>query len=318
MNIYSPQGQNEEVSPEQRRATEDKPRANYQRYVDPTGEFSSQELAASFWYVRHKALLRRIFIASLIITSFILWGTSLWAWGEYAFYGYESDITLFAQMSHFPDYTALAVHFAAQPLQIVDTQIVQSSSGKYDSLSDVTNPNTRFLAQATFHYSIDGQPTDQQTAFILPTQTNILGALGVDTGGIPGNATLMIDSVHWTRLSSHTIANPQAWQDDRLNFVLTNLLFAAPGGASSLTANLISFDLTNDTSYSYDTPQFLLGLYDQQALVGVIPFQLPSFASAQTQHLDLRSFAPNLNVTTVQVFPQINVYDQDSYSPLPN
>lgn len=312
INLYSQQDNG--PSPEQLAIeAAAKKKANYRLYIDPTGEFSNKDLAYSFWYVQHKVLLYRLLVVFLVALSIIFWVFSLFRWGEYLIFGLAEDAQLFQAVSVVPNYTSLQQHFAAQQLQVLNTHIVPSGANSYDAVSELTNPNGHFLVQFDYHYVIDGLRTDSQHAFLLPNETRIIGFLGLKSSSYPGVANLVLERVAWKRISPHAITLPKAWQDDRLNFTISDFIFTPSGAGDGLQVNSISLSLTNNSAYAYKEPHFLLGLYNQDMLVGVAPFQLPSLASLETQKIDLRTFVPNIQVTTVQVYPLINVYDPTVY-----
>ena len=64
-----------------------KPTINVDRYVDPTGEYTTKQLRLSEWYVRNRQLLGQIGTGALILfaVGFNLYG--LFAWGNYLVFG---------------------------------------------------------------------------------------------------------------------------------------------------------------------------------------------------------------------------------------
>ena len=288
---------------------------SFEKYVDPTGEFSSKDLCFSLWYVRHRVGLYRLLVASLAIAGAVLWAFSLWQWGNFLIFGLANDIALDRQASRFIDYRPAEQYFAAAPLQVLSTEIFPGGVDKYDAVSEVGNSNDRFLARGTYYYIIDGERTAAKSFFILPGESALLAELGVKSSGGPGSAQLVIETMNWKRISSHQIKDPKSWQEARLNFSLNDFVFTPLANAGGAKANVITFSLANQSPYGYVAPHFYVGLYQQDVMVGVAPLSVDSFASLETKKIDLRNFVSALTATSAKIFPLINVYDTAVYLP---
>lgn len=290
-------------------------KSNFEKYVDPTGEFDSQELRYGLWYMRHRVGLYRLLVGGLVAISVALWGFSLWQWGDYLFFGLTSDLALERQASRSINYRQVEEHFVAAPLQVLSTDIFPGGVDKYDAVSEVGNPNDRFLARGTYRYLIDGEKTEAKPFFILPGESTLLAELGIKNSSAPGNAQLVIETMDWKRISSHQIKDPKAWQEARLDFALNDFVFTPLTNARGAKANVITFSLVNQSPYGYVAPQFYIGLLNQDSLVGVMPLSVDMLASLETKKIDLRNFVNTLSASSLKLFPLINVYDPAVYLP---
>lgn len=288
-------------------------RPDYRKYDDTTGEFGTKELGYSLWFVKHKLALYRIVVALLIMFSATFWGVSLFKW---VFYGGEmlSNKEFEGKLTEFENYGEIQKQFSPEQLIINSTNIFPGGENKFDLVSEVKNPNLRFLAKLKYYYIIGGATTTLQEMVLLPGEENFIAALGVDGSGLEGsNALLQIVDLEWERLSPHVYKNPQEWQNERLNFEVGDFSFSNQMTQSELKVNRIFFILKNSSPFSFKEPKFYIALYDNETLVGIMHLQTPDFRSLEEKKIDLRNFVANLQVQSVKVFPLINLYDQSIY-----
>jgi hypothetical protein len=305
-NLYNQQ-QNEPVIPAPKR--EDLPRSDFRKYQDPTGEFDNKQFRYSLWWVSHKVLLYRVLVIGLIAINVLLWGISIGRWGAYVF-GFGDHKSVEMSLSRFANYSATNERLSPKPLQIGSTNVFSSGVGKVDAVNEVTNPNDKFTATITYAYVTNGTSTPEEQVTILAGQSGLISTLGIPEDLATGPVALHVLYVHWKRISSHKVADPIAFQNDRLKFAVSNFSFKTPAMNPDLKTNQVAFTLKNESPYSYKQPEFLVGLYNQNTLVGVLPFQLPDMYSMDERQVDLRSFASSLLVTEISVFPLIDVYDK--------
>lgn len=287
----------------------------YEKYDDPSGDFTGQELKYSFWYVRHRLLIHRIVIIFLIVLSAGTGLYSLFQLGTYVLFGLGQSSAVDQSLTSFENYTLSQPRFAPQPLQVVATNVFSGGVGKYDLVADVVNPNPRFRVSFEYYFSYNDAKTVLQTTTLLPGEHRPVASLGLMGEVYPTNATLVIQNIAWQRLSNHDYLDPTAWQNERLNFLVSNFEFAPQLDGSSANAETIRFTLTNQSAYSYKVAKFYVGLYLDQNLVGVLPLTIDAFKSSASKQIDLRSFGANFEVNDVKVFPLINVYDDSVYLP---
>jgi hypothetical protein len=173
------------------------------------------------------------------------------------------------------------------------------------------------VADVQYRFILNATSTELLSTKILASQSGILSALGLpeDLAGT-GEITLKIEKINWKRINNHSVPDAISWQSERLNFVVSEPLFqTAFSNADSLAANRVSFKLKNNSAFSYKTPSFIIALYSGESLVGVMTTQTSNFLAGEEKFIDLRNFAPNLQVTDIRVFPQIDIYDNSVILP---
>ncbi len=313
LNIYN--ANNHSTSPTGRAPVVAAKKVNYEKYVDPSGEFTGQELKYGFWYVRHRLLLYRILVGTLMALAAGTAFFSLFALGKYLIFGLQESAEVDRGLTSFENYTVLNSRFAAKPLEVLSTAVYSGGVGKYDLVADVVNSNPRFLVTFDYYFSFNGTKTPSQTTTLLPRENRPVAYLGLSADTYPDSAVLTIDNIAWKRLSNREFLDPETWQRERLNFLVSNFEFIPQFDESGANAEIIRFTLTNQSAYSYKTARFYVGLYLDQNLVGLLPLSLDNFTSLASKNIDLRSFGSNLSVNEVKIFPLVNVYDDAVYLP---
>lgn len=288
---------------------------SFEKYTDPTGEFSSKKLKYSLWYIEHKVILYKIFLVILVVFIIVSWGISFWWWGKYILYGFGEDQNLGRTLANFTNFSNLSSTYKPVPLSIINTYIIPGGTEKYDVVAEVANSNNRFLARFDYHFIIDGVKTLTRQGVLLPGENKFFGHFGLESSVSPGAPVFILENVSWQRISNHDVPDTKLWQEDHLRFLVSDFEFIRTESSEGAAAHIIKFKITNNTPYSYVAPQFYVGLFLQQSLVGVFPVTVNKFKSLETRIIDLRSFVPNLQVSDIQIFPLINIYDPEVYLP---
>ncbi len=316
LNIYSQQnGDRSSAGTPTSDNTSKLPKPSFTRYTDPTSEFTTSEFKWGFWFARNRVLLYRVAVGVLIGLSVIFWLFVLVKGASLALYSLESGSKLDRDLSYFYDYTVFHPAYSPAPLLIAGTQILPGGVKKYDLIGEVTNPNSRFYISFDYYFVIDGTPTPAKHSFLLPGETRMVTYLGFDQSDYPSGGELVISNWQWRRISNHDIVDVATWQAERLNFKVSDFSFLRSGGPEGAAANIIKFNLSNASSYSFADTNFQVGLYQGDSLVGILSLNLPRFKSGETRAVDLRSFVVGLNVTDVKVLPLIDIYNNSVYLP---
>lgn len=283
------------------------------KYEDPTQEFTSQELKWGFWYVKHKALLYKVSLIGLIAINsvFIIFG--LWQWGIYLL-GIPDAQRVQSSLSASVNYTGIHLHFSAQPVQAINTQIFSSRENKYDAVADLINPNSRFLATFDYYFVIGETKTPVQKTFLMPGESRLVAHLGIADGA--GSAPqIVLENIKYERISAHKVADTGSWQAYRLNFQVSDFVFLKSLAQEGANTDALQFKLTNASPYSYVNADFYVGLLQNGQMVGILPLHLDSINSMETKDIDLRNFSSGLSVTEIALYPIINLYDEGVYAP---
>lgn len=291
-----------------------KSKVSYQKYVDPTNEFGAKEFKWAIWYVKNKLLLYRVGLISLIAFCAGTIGFSLWR----GFIILYSDFTVKPEVERglamSIDYTALHPRFNPAPLEILNSYVLSGGTGKVDVLSEAVNPNLRYIVYFDYYYDFGGIATARQNGYLLPGESRPIAVFGLEAAEYFGSPNLVMENVSFKRIDAHAIADVASWQEERINFSVENFKYSY-AGEEGKNAHAVRFTLINNSAYGYKNPKFLLGLYQNGSLVGLMPFDQVDFDSLETREIDLRNFVENLAVSEIRLFPVIDLYNEEVYLP---
>jgi len=314
LNIYNQKNNNHDGDLTPSASPTKRAKVDAGRFEDVTGEFTTSQFKRSLWYVTHKVLLYKLTVGILIATSIGLWVFSLINWGDYVVNGIKSDINLYTNLVGFPNYSGIHEHYSPAPIKIAGVNAYVGSLKTSDLVAEVSNVNKNFIVHFDYYFVAGGQKTPTQKGFLLAGESKPLVYFGFKDGGV-GSVDLVVENLSWKRLTAHIVSDPIAWQNNRLNFVIKDFSFvpSSPQASGEITANVIKFNLINNSSYGYRDGVFVAGLMQNGGLVGVMPLILTDLKSLESRAIDLRNFSDGLNITDVQVFPVIDIYNKDVY-----
>lgn len=287
--------------------------ADFNKYEDPSGEFSSSEFKRGLWYVKHKLLLYKLLVGFLIAWIVIFGGYALITLADYLIFGIVSDINLHKQLTSFPNYTNIQPKYAPIPLQIQGVNSLPGGSASLDLVAQVVNPNKNFIVYFDYYFNAGDQKTLSQRGFLLAGETKPLVYFGLK-GDFSGGVNLTLENVTWKRLRAQEIKDPSAFQAERLNFVINNFSFISQGASGGLGANVVKFDLKNESAYGYRDANFVVALMNGGGgISAVMPLLIKDFRAGETRNIDLRNFVLNLPAEDVYLVPLIDTYNKEVY-----
>lgn len=314
LNIYNFKNRDRDGTVEDQIGKNNLPRqAGFIRYEDPNREFSSKELQMSLWYLKNKSLLYKISAAMLILINLGLIGFNVWQWSAFLA-GYQKFQAVERSLVSSMNYAIINTHFAGQPVQVVRTDVLSGREGSYDVVSELVNPNERFLVRFDYYFVVNGKKTSVQKTFLLPGESRFAPLLGVKEV-INGTPAIVLENIAYERISNRVVSDISVWQKYRLNFTVSDFVFVKSVAQDSGSVDAVQFTLVNNSPYNYVAPDFYVALLQYGQLVGVLPLHVERFNSLEVKHVDLRSFVPNLSVSDIAVYPVINIYDDTVYVP---
>ena len=288
-----------------------------QQYVDTSGSLGSKELVRGIWYVRHKLLIRKILLGLLTTWCVITAGIGIFVWGKYVSFDVWNDRDLYvSQVLEFPNYTAIQPLYEARQIVLGDVDIFRGSEDTYDFVTSVSNPNTAMIAFVTFHYEFPNGQTPPQMATLLPGRDGFLTLVGFESDAFPSRAQVVIDDIAWDRINPHFIQDPLGYMDARLQFLPENLVFTPAGVDEATLGSRLTFDLTNNSVYSYWQADFLIELFRGSQRVGVLFLAETTFTAGETRSIDYQLFQNLQSVSRINVTPLINVFDDSVFLPV--
>lgn len=286
-------------------------KSSLDRYVDPTGELTNKSLKFGEWYVRNRLLLRQIFVGFLTVWCVGFGGYSLYAWGKWIAIDIWADNRMQAELTQ-PQipWTYWRDTLAPQELAVAPVQALPSGVDKVDFLALTDNPNQHWTAVVTYHFVYGPAETDPQTTYIYPGQRKALLSLGNTNDGAP---QLVIDKTEWQRFNSHQIANAGAYLVERFNFAVTDVVFTPASADTGVSTHSLMFNVINASAYSFWSAKFTVLYFDGEQIVGVKQIAVPQFRAGETRAQEIKSLASQLNVTGVQIIPEMDPYSAATF-----
>ena len=286
---------------------------NLSRYVDPSGGISNRQLRFGEWYVSHKMIFGKISVGLLAAWCALSIGFSVFSWGNYIFFGYNEDQqNLREQTQLVADYTAIQSTYVPRPPQVNNVLVFNSAPGRYDFVAQLKNSNERWVANVRYFFTFSGAKTQVHETTLLPGESRPVVVFGHESSVYPASSKFIIESIAWDRVNPHRIRDVASYMKPRLDFSAEDVttLEAGLGGAST---HQVSFNLVNNTAYSYWEPEFYVEILNGGQLSGVIYMALDGIQAGEAVPVDLRSFADELPVSSIGIAPVINIFDPDVY-----
>lgn len=284
------------------------------RYQGSKEDLSYRELRLGKWYVRNKTKVANLGIGVLLIFAITTVGYSLVMWIGYAAIGFQQDARNAAvSVSQFQDYTLLKPTFNPEALAIGRTITISQGNDRRDLITEVRNPNSNWIATVRFGYSDGTTEPRIFTQQILPTARTLLADLGAPGTGT--RASLQVYDISWERIDNKRISNPPSFMAPRLNFTLEDLDIRRYD-ASLETPASVAFTVYNDTAYGYWDGDFYVVLYSGESIVAVRPLRIDRFEAGSRESVQFNFGSDRLNVSDVELLPNIDVFDGTSYLPV--
>ena len=276
-------------------------------------QVSNFQLKASYWYVSHKAQVRRAFTGGLIVVCLALYSYSFYQLGLFLIVQGPEELKQLDQLTASSlNYRAINTRQQPRPLQIVSFDATGSSDGVTDFVVRLRNPNDQFAARpVTIQLLSGGATVATKQTFILPTEEKLVTFFGQS---VSSSATASIVATDWTRVRDFT-----EFAQARLQFQISNIDFKTSqqsGIRGELPISVLSFDITNDSAYSY----WHVGTYASlktQGRVGAINFTtVDQLRSGETQTVEMRWFEPVPPTSQVEILTEVDILDPTVYMPV--
>jgi hypothetical protein len=283
---------------------------------DPV-EFSERQLKFAYWYVSHKAFLKKILIVFLIILNLVFWSYGIYGSVNYFFIERVQFDQMLKELSHnIVNYSAFRAKNQPQSFKILSSNILPSGKEKYDLTAKVSNPNQNWRAEFDYKFIFDGGETVSRKGFILPGEEKFLFGLAVESKRKPSQVNLDLQNIKWQRLDPHQIPDYASWSKERLNFEITDVKFLPAVIKDESPISKVTFSVTNRTAYNFWNVGFYILLYRGTSLAGANYITLEQCISGEKRDVEVSWFEVMPTVTKVQILPEVNIFDPAIYMPV--
>lgn len=272
----------------------------------------------SVWFVAHRAFLRRVAYGLLIGFDAVLLLFVLWTFLDSFAVSYTDDQREVAKIAVLGqnDLRAYTVSNAGDPIVESPVRVFSLGNGRTDFYTELSNPNTDWWVEFSYSFVHESGATQVESGFLLPSQTKPVIALAVQTQSAVREANLVLSQIKWHRVDRHVISDYQAWQDQRLNFKISDAVFTKETGFEKETFGRTQFTVFNNTAFGYYSPRFYVMLKRGSAVVGINQATVASLGPGETTEVVLNWFGTIPSVSSVEVIADVAVFNASVYMPL--
>lgn len=276
-------------------------------------QLTEQELKAGYWWVTHRARVKRAAVIFLIVLDAALVGYGAYGWLDWAFLsGARERANIAASVQSFTDYEFFRQANAPKDLVIESPVVLPSGNGAYDLLARVRNPNAGWWAEIAFRFPGAGEAL--RNAFVLPGENAYLHRLGLVSDTRPATARPELVEVRWRRVDPH-VARPDyaTWSAERLQLSAEQVTFAPPAPGTPVPSSAASFTLVNGSAFGYREVGVTVVLLSGTKIIAANAVTLDRIRAGERRSVEVRWFSDISGVSRVEVRPRVNIFDAQSY-----
>jgi len=293
---------------------------NELEYHTPEVKETEKFYKRSVWWVGHKNLLKKIGLGFWIAVDVLLVLFAIWVMVDTFLINYEKERGILRELL-VENQTSL---YESTQTQVADglkiegpPTVLASGEGEYDLVGFVTNSNEDWWAEFMYQMETGGEAqTEPFVSFVYPGETRAVMTLSQEVTRV-SSAKLAIPTTSWHRIDTHAIPDFEAWFNERVDFEITDAEFTSVIGASGESIGRTSFNVKNNTPFSYWSVPFNIILKRGSAVIGVNTTELEQLESGETREAEMSWFQPMPTVTDLEIIPTLNIFDSTVYMPPP-
>ncbi len=275
-------------------------------------DVSSRNIKISYWYVSNKLLLRKLLIALLIVLNVVLFGYAIYKAIDILFVQQQSYRQLLADLPvDYTDYTFFRQQNAPRQISLTPVASGQVGGESFDVVAELWNQNTEWtVLDFSLNLVSGGEVVRSMKSFILPGEVKVVGFYDIEDIS-PSQARLEISDVQWRRQMDF-----ETLKAERMRFTITNQEFRSEvetGFQGKLPVSTLSFDITNDTGFSYWSTDLHIALKSGDQTLSTDFVSIDQFRAGETRSIDINFFEPLRGVQRAEIIPSVNIYDPEAY-----
>ncbi len=289
----------------------------FERYQDPTKEFSNRDYKISVWLIKNKSNIKKTIIVILIFFNVISLGISLIGWIKYFvvdYYQIENNLRILSLKNI--DLINYRLKHPVEELKIGFIKTIKSDyKNKYNLLAEITNSNQNWYALINYKFTFQNHETKNLQSIIFPQQKSYLTYFGLETNYAPSNVKLIINNIKWQRIQPPNSERPLDYVKAHLNFTISDFKYEYLDIKKGQKNNLISFVLTNNTVYDYWDAKFLILYLKNNNIVGIKKIIFNRFYNHEQKPVNIKILNTDLKIDKIKVIPLFNVLSPNNYIP---
>ena len=291
------------------------PGIDLKKYKDLEG-LSLQKINFGLWLALNRKKIIKAFVIFLIIFSAITFVYSTYNYIFYFFNGRNADLQLGSDLAK----NILGSEESRINSKPSDLNVGESSvflvQGKYDFLVLLENLNNKHLGSFNYCFQdASGEEVACGNDFILPSSKKYLLVAGRELKSNPTKVKFILKNIFWQRLDTHEIPDWAAYAAPRLNFVVSDIKYSKQEQTAKVSFHNLSFKIKNNSSFHYKRLPLNIVLFNGVMPSGLNVYSLDNFLSSESREISVSWPAGLESVSRVEVTPNINILDEESYLP---
>jgi len=280
-------------------------------------QLTEDKLKMGYWWVTHKVQVRRAFSVFMVFFDLALVGFGAFGFLDYYFgTGVQEQLHLSQISRLYSDYGGLRQLMAPVDLTIETVNVLPAGDGAFDIVAKIVNRNPKQWAEFDFQF-VSGGPLGQVSHdFVLPGTFKYIHLLDLKSASRPGTPEVQFTNLAWHRVNAHVIGPDfPGWARERLNLTISDVEFKPPDPKDQLTISRATFKVKNFTGYGYRRIGFFVSLIGNGALSGVNYVTISDLRPGDVRQVDASWFSAVPSVSSVEVVPDVNIFDDLVYIP---
>ncbi|OIP79999.1 MAG: hypothetical protein COT39_01105 [Parcubacteria group bacterium CG08_land_8_20_14_0_20_48_21] len=279
-------------------------------------EVGNKQLAIGYWITTHRLQMKRLgsglFLAIAtglllngiygLVDYFVLQRKQTIAW--------EQQLAVSGMVHR--DY---ASKISAQDLNVTSVGIVENEESA-DAFASVANPNDRWYARFSYHFSLGDYNSPVFEGFTLPGEEKTLTGFSLTLPKDAATVILVFDRLDWTHVSNHDISDYAAWAGDRQKITIKDLVYAPPAQLhenSSLVVSRVTYTAVNNSIFDYWEVGFLIiGIRDDRPVALQRKVVSPLVSGKATTQV-VSWFGIRNRFDSIRIEPEIDILNPESY-----
>lgn len=275
-------------------------------------DLSDKQLKIGYWWVNHRAQLKKGWVAALAVfclflTVYVLLQAAFLAWN------WMRDSRLPEKM------VEQAINFAAYKEQNKARDIIGSRvwaipsdqvDGTYDLIAEIKNPNEKWASESlAYYFSLGGVATEKMNTFIMPDEKKYIVAYSIESDTGVTNPKVFVEDVIWQRVERpDDLPRPTFQMDDVQQEMVP--VEAGSGQSYSYRVNAVA----NSTSvFSLHSAHFFVVLKSDENVVGLKEVVLRDFDALSQRRIEAFWREGLFYNVEVEIQPQINRLDEINF-----
>lgn len=283
---------------------------------EPTreGQMTEKNLGFGYWWVTHKLQVRSWFAIFLAVVAVPLLGYGTYGFADWYFGSGVAERAAMAQLSYeLTDYASFREKNAPRDLKVEAPLVLAAGEKNYDMVARIQNPNPLWWAEVEYKFEA-GAVSPTGRAFVMPGESKLIGAFGVKSDSRPALSKLTVVKVNWNRVDQHeTRPDYQSWSNSRLGIQIADTKFVPPTADDAVQIYRATFTVTNATAFGYRKAAFFVALQSGSRIVAVSRVTLSDLRAGEKREAAASWFFAPTSVTKIDVKPEVNIFDVQSY-----